>query len=205
VRVAGETLPADTVVSTVTTSRFRQLARGLDGDYVRRLERIPTIGIFCLFLRLRERVTPFFWVNTHDARVPFAGMIEYTNLNPVPELGGDRILYVPQYLSADDPRYAQSDEDVLRAYADALALINPAFDRSWIKFSAVFRDRYAQPICLTDYRTTTPTFNTPVANLFLTDSCQLHPHDRSISGAFGLGLEAARLALRALGGAEGRP
>jgi protoporphyrinogen oxidase len=194
VRVGGETLPADVVISTVTTSRFRQLARGLDGDYVRRLERIPTIGIFCLFLRLREPVTPFFWVNTHDPRVPFAGMIEYTNLNPVPELGGDRILYVPQYLSADDPRYAQGDDEVLRAYTDALALINPAFDRSWIKFSAVFRDRFAQPICLTDYRTTTPGFATPVPNLFLTDSCQLHPHDRTISGSFGLGLAAARLA-----------
>jgi protoporphyrinogen oxidase len=198
VRVGGETLPADAVVSTVTTSRFRQLARGLDGDYVRRLERIPTIGIFCVFLRLREQVTPFFWVNTHDGRVPFAGMIEYTNLNPIPELGGDRVLYVPQYLSADDPRYGQADEDVLRAYTDALALINPAFDRSWIRFAAVFRDRFAQPICLTDYRATTPEIATPAGNLFLTDSCQLHPHDRSISGAFGLGLEAARLALRSV-------
>jgi protoporphyrinogen oxidase len=196
VRVGGETLPADAVVSTITTSRFRQLARGLDGDYVRRLERIPTIGIFCVFLRLTEQVTPFLWVNTHDARVPFAGMIEYTNLNPMPELGGDRVLYVPQYLSAEDPRYGQSDEDVLRAYTDALALINPAFDRSWIRFSAVFRDRFAQPICLTDYRTTTPAIATPVANLFLTDSCQLHPHDRTISGSFGLGREAARQALR---------
>ena len=196
VRVGGEMLPAEVVISTITTSRFRQLARGLDAEYIRRLERIPTIGIFCLFLRLTERVTPFFWVNTNDRRVPFAGMIEYTNLNPVPELGGDRILYVPQYLSADDPRYAQSDEDVLRAYTDALALMNPAFDRSWIKFKAVFRDRFAQPICLTDYRTTTPAYATPAPNLFLTDSCQLHPHDRSISGAFGLGLDAARLALR---------
>lgn len=198
VRVGGETLPADTVVSTITTSRFRQLASTLDGDYVRRLERIPTIGIFCLLLRLTERVTPFFWVNTHDRRVPFAGMIEYTNLNPIPELGGDRLLYVPQYLSAHDPRYGQSDEEVVRAYTDALALINPAFDRSWIKFSAVFRDRFAQPICLTDYRTTTPEIATPAANLFLTDSCQLHPHDRSISGAFGLGLEAARLARKSV-------
>jgi protoporphyrinogen oxidase len=202
VRVGGETLPAEVVVSTITTSRFRQLARGLDGEYVRRLERIPTIGIFCLFLRLSERVTPFFWVNTNDPRVPFAGMIEYTNLNPVPELGGDRILYVPQYLSADDPRYAQGDDEVLRAYTDALALINPAFDPGWIRFSAVFRDRFAQPICLTDYRTSTPEMQTPIPNLFLTDSCQLHPHDRSISGSFGLGLEAARLALRAAGAAE---
>jgi protoporphyrinogen oxidase len=126
-------------------------------------------------------------------------MIEYTNLNPLPELGGDHVLYVPQYLSADDPRYAQSDEEVFARYTDALALIHPAFERRWVKFYAVFRDRFAQPICLTDYRTTTPAIATPVPNLFLTDSCQLHPHDRSISGAFGLGKEAGRLAAAALG------
>src|SRR5262249_47992437 len=34
VRVGGETLPADVVVSTVTTSRFRQLAQGLDAPYL---------------------------------------------------------------------------------------------------------------------------------------------------------------------------
>jgi protoporphyrinogen oxidase len=200
VRVGGEILPADAVISTVTTSRFRKLTQGLDGPYVAGLDRIPTIGIFCLFLRLKRPVTPFFWVNTNDHRVPFAGMIEYTNLNPLPELGGDRILYVPQYLSAEDPRYGQSDEEVLRKYTDALALINPAFDRSWVHFSTVFRDRYAQPICLTDYRTTTPTIQTPIPNLYLTDSCQLHPHDRNISGSFGLGKDAARLALEGFDG-----
>jgi protoporphyrinogen oxidase len=198
VRVGGETLPAEVVVSTVTTPRFRQLAQGLAGEYVARLERIPTIGIFCLFLRLTGQVTPFFWVNANDPRLPFAGMIEYTNLNPVPELGGDHVLYVPQYLPASDPRYEQTDEQVFRAYTDALALMRPGFDRSWVKFHAVFRDRYAQPICLTDYRTTTPAIATPVPNLFLTDSCQLHPHDRTISGSFGLGRRAAELGLEAL-------
>ena len=197
VRVNGETIPADAVISTATTSRFRQMAPELDGPYVEGLRRIPTIGIFCLFLRLARPVTPFFWVNTNDPRVPFAGMIEYTNLNPLPELEGDTILYVPQYLSADDPRYAQGDEEVLRRYTDALSLIHPAFDRSWVKFSAVFRDRFAQPICLTDYRATTPSVQTPIPNLFLTDSCQLHPHDRTISGSFGLGIEAARRAASA--------
>ncbi len=200
VRVNGETLPADVVVSTITTSRFQKLTPGFpEGPYLEGLRSIPTIGVFCLFLRLKESVTPYFWVNTNDPRVPFAGMIEYTNLNPLPELGGDRILYVPQYLSADDPRYAQDDETVLRRYCDALAVIHPGFDRSWVRFSAVFRDRYAQPICRTDYRTSTPGFATPVPNLFLTDSCQLHPHDRSISGSFGLGKEAARLAAASSG------
>jgi protoporphyrinogen oxidase len=194
VRVDGELLRADAVVSTVTPATFRRLARDLPGAYVDRLARIPTIGIFCLFLRLRYPVTPFFWVNTSDRRVPFAGMIEYTNLNPLPQLGGDHVLYIPQYLSPDDPRFETPDDDILQRYTDALALIHPAFDRSWVRFSTVFRDRVAQPICLTDYRETTPTIPTPVPNLFLTDSSQLHPHDRTISGSFGLGREAARLA-----------
>jgi thioredoxin reductase len=67
-----------------------------------------------------------------------------------------------------------------------------------VRFYAVFRDRFAQPLCLTDYRTTTPTVTTPVPNLFMTDSCQLHPHDRTISGSFGLGCQAAELAVKAL-------
>jgi protoporphyrinogen oxidase len=205
VRVDGQPLPAEVVVSTVTTSRFRALtADALRGPFVDALLRIPTIGIFCLFLRLSRGLTPFFWVNTNDPRIPFAGMIEYTNLNPVPELGGDRVLYVPQYLSADDPRYAQTDEEVLRSYTSALCLVHPAFDRRWIRFSAVFRDRYAQPICLTDYRQTTPGFATPIEGLYLTDACQLHPHDRSISGAFGLGRRAAELALLRFGPPGGR-
>jgi len=198
VRVGGELLAADAVISTVTTSRFRKMAPDLRGPYADALERIPTIGIFCLFLRLEEQMTPFFWVNTNDPRVPFAGMIEYTNLNPLPELGGDHILYVPQYLSAEDPRYDQDDEQVFTRYADALAVINPTFDRRQVRHWKVFRDRFAQPICLTDYLSSTPAVQTPVPNLFLTDSCQLHPHDRTISGSFGLGLDAARAARRCI-------
>jgi len=199
VRAAGSILPADAVISTITTSGFRRLAPDdarLD-EFIQRLTRIPTIGIFCACLRLTHRVTPFFWVNTNDRRVPFAGMIEYTNLNPVPELGGDHVLYIPQYVSAEDPRFAQSDDEILRQYRDALALIHPAFEPSWVRFAGVFRDRFAQPICLRDYRATTPSIRTPIPNLFLTDSCQLHPHDRTISGSFGLGRQAATLALEA--------
>lgn len=198
-RVGGETLHADALISTITPTRLRRLAPGLAGPYWDALGRVPAIGIFCLLLRLREAITPFFWVNTNDRRVPFAGMIEYSNLNPLPELEGDHVLYVPQYLSSEDPRLAQSDEEIFRSYCDALALINPVFDTSWVRYWTVFRDRFAQPICLTDYRTTTPTVSTPVPNLFLTDSSQLHPHDRNISGSFGTGLEAAAGAARTVG------
>ena len=114
------------MISTVTTSPLpRSSAADLPAPYIERLARIPTIGIFCLFLRLREPVTPFFWVNTNDPRVPFAGMIEYTNLNPVPELGGDHILYVPQYLSRRRPALRAGRRGGVPRYTDALALHPP--------------------------------------------------------------------------------
>lgn len=201
VRAGGQDLPADAVISTLSMTAFLKIMPPHDAPYFANLERIPTIGIFCALLRLKRPVTPIFWVNVNDPRVSFAGMIEYTNLNPLPELGGDHILYIPQYLPTHDPRFAESDDVILARYMDALALLNPAFEPSWVTFATVFRDRYAQPICLTDYPTTTPSIATPIPNLFLTDSCQLHPHDRTISGAFGLGKTAAGLARTLLAGA----
>src|SRR5262249_56319545 len=44
VRAGGETIPADAVVSTVTTSRFRALVPELEGPSVEGLRRIPTVG-----------------------------------------------------------------------------------------------------------------------------------------------------------------
>jgi protoporphyrinogen oxidase len=200
VRVQGETLPADVVISTVTLRALRRMLPPLPHPYFQNLDRIPTIGLYCVLLRLKRAVTPIFWVNTNDPRIPFAGMIEYTNLNPLPKLGGDHILYIPQYVSVEDPRFSEADESIVTRYADALALIHPGFDRTWIRQAIVFRDRYAQPVCLTDYLTTTPPIATPIENLFVTDSSQLHPHDRSISGALSLGRQAARGALGVLGG-----
>ena len=204
VRAQGQTLPADAVISTVTARALRRLLPPLDHVYFRNLECIPTIGVYCLLLRLTHAVTPIFWVNTNDPRIPFAGMIEYTNLNPLPGLGGDHILYVPQYVSVEDARFSEPDDSIIARYTDALALINPGFDRTWIRQAIVFRERYAQPICLTDYLATTPPIATPLSNFFVTDSSQLHPHDRSISGALGLGKRAARAALAGLGNA-GQP
>ena len=199
VHVAGERLRADAVVSTITPSRLVALAPTLASSVGAGLRRVPVIGIFCVLLRLKRPITPFFWVNTNDRRVPFAGMIEYTNLNPLPALEGDRILYIPQYVAVEDPRYGESDASILARYYDALALLHPAFEPAWVRQAIVFRDRYAQPICLTDYRETTPPIRTTVPGLFLTDSSQLHPHDRNISGSLGLGRQAARLALDDLG------
>ncbi len=188
-------LAFDAVLSTVPVPHALRLFEGLGGPYFTNLRSLEYLGVQVVTLRLDRPFSRYYWTNVSDARLPMSGVIEATNLNPLPELGGDAILYIPQYLSPASDRYAEDDGAVVDRYCEALALMNPDFDRSRVKASWVHRERWTQPICRRGFTAQVPDIRTSVAGLYLTDSYQLHPHDRAISFSTDLGREAARLVL----------
>ena len=200
VRVGGELLPADAVLSTVAPTALQRLAPGLAGELVGQCARVPTLGVIGVVLRLTRAMTPFFLVAACDGRVPFDVLHEDTNLYPLPELGGDHIVHLLGYLPDEDSRFGRSDEEILRRHLDALALINPVFDPSWVRACAVFRDRCAHPARPRDCHENAPGSTSPVPNLLCIGSCQLQPHDRSLDGCLGLGRQAAEKMLALLQG-----
>ncbi len=124
-------------------------------------------------------------MNVSDPRMDIAGIIEYTNLNPCEYLGGDSIVYMPQYLPGSHAIYTMPDEQLFELYCGYLAMVRPEFDRTWVRQYWVHRDRFAQPICDLGFSAKTPGMQTPIPNLFLTDSYQLHPDDRTIANSTG--------------------
>ena len=178
--------------STVPIPHTGDLFAGVEGSYFENLRRLKYIGVMVMILRLERRYSKYFWMNVSDPRLDISGIIEYTNLNPCPDLGGDAVLYIPQYLPHTHPLYATSNEDLFATYCDYLKIVNPQFDRSWVRQYWVHRDRFAQPLCEVGFAKHVPSIQTPIDNLFLTDSYQLHPHDRSISDSTDLGHRAAR-------------
>jgi protoporphyrinogen oxidase len=193
--VDGRHQPFDAVLSTVPVPHALGLFEGLEGPYFDNLRSLEYLGVLVVTLRLDRPFSRYYWTNVSDARLPMSGVIEATNLNPLPELGGDAILYIPQYLSPTSDRYAEADDSVVARYCEALGLMNPAFDRSWVKAAWVHRERWTQPICRRGFTAHVPDLRTSVRGLYLTDSYQLHPHDRAISFSTDLGREAARLVL----------
>jgi len=181
----------DAVVSTVPLPAFlRLLPSSLDGDYWKHLRNIESIGVMCVFLRTTKSLTKFFWTNISDPRIELAGVIEYTNLNPLPHLKGDSIIYLPQYLPSTTDKFKRQDNEIIEEYLGYLKLINPAFTTDQVKQALVFREKYAQPICEVGFTKDIPDFRTPLHGLYLTDSSQLHPDDRTISNSLGLGKSA---------------
>jgi protoporphyrinogen oxidase len=165
----------------------------LDGEYWQRLRNIDSIGVLCVMLRTRKSLTRFFWTNINDPEIQLAGVIEYTRLNPLRHLGGDTIIYLPQYLPSTTEKFSRPDSEIISEYLGYLKRINPQFSQDDVKMALVFREKFAQPICEIGFTKDIPDMRTPVTGLYLTDSSQLHPDDRTISNSLGLGKSAASL------------
>lgn len=179
-------VPFDYVLCATPLPTFCRLMPGDDPAYRSRLQSIRFIGVVCMILRLRQPLSPNFWLNINDQRISFNGVIEYSNLYGREAYHGRSILYVPFYLEESRPRYSFSDEQLLEEYLEALTLVQPALSRDWIEGYRVFRAPFAQPICTTQFSRVVPPFETPWDSCYLIESTQLYPADRVISGTLRL-------------------
>lgn len=197
-------LPFDYVICAVPLPVFCGLLPPDEPAYRAQLESIRFIGVVCMVLRLREPLSPHFWLNMNDRRISLNGVIEYSNLCGREAFQGRSILYMPFYLEATRPRYSHSDEQLFDEYLKALQVVRPDLTRDWVEEYRVFRAPHAQPICHTRFSEVVPPFETPWDSCYLVESTQLYPADRVISGTLRLAqdvvlriLDRERLADRA--------
>jgi protoporphyrinogen oxidase len=189
----GVTHSFDHVVSAVPLPHFLRALGGAPEDYVAQLSSIEFIGVLCVTLRLKQPISENYWLNVNDPRIPFNGCIEYTNLHPTMTPDGTRILYVPFYLPRSHPRFKYSDEKNIADAVAALTILNPKFSADWIVDAAVSRDPYAQVICSRGFALRVPPHQTPIHRLYLIESSQLYPSDRTVSGTLELASRVARM------------
>jgi len=191
----GGELAVDAVISTVPLPALTDLLPHTAADYAHTLSEIPFLGVVCLLIRLSHKVTSEFWVNVNDPRAPLSGFIEHTNLNPCPELNGEALVYIPLYMPVDDPRFILDERELVASLLTGLRTLFPSFDPESVIDCTVTRDSHAQALCATHFGKRVPSIAAPVPGLFITDSTQLYPADRNISGMIDLAQQAARQVL----------
>ncbi len=144
--IDGAVQSFDHVISTVPLPRFIDLARSLAPEYCARLATIDYLGVVCVVLRARAGVSSYWWLNTNDPRIPFNGLIEYSNLCAWPQLNGDSLIYVPFYVPPLHERFRRPDAELVSECVSAIQVINPSFTADKLVDSWVFRDRCAQAV-----------------------------------------------------------
>ena len=194
IRVGGELKAYDTVISTIPLPYLVKLAPDLPKPERDKVAAIVNIGVVCAIFKLKHPISANFWTNINDPAIAIPGLIEYSNLNPLP----CTIVYAPFYMPVTHPKYKQPKEAFIEEVTGYLAKLNPKFERSWILAANAFRYEFAQTVCTPNFYDALPPMKSAVKGLFLADTSHYYPEDRSISESLRLGRELAGLA-RGLG------
>jgi protoporphyrinogen oxidase len=189
--VRGELRAADVVVSTVPMKLVQRIAHDLSAQEKRRIDAIDNIGVVCVVLKMTRPLTKYFWLNTNDRRLEIPGIVEYTNLAPLPA----HVVYVPYYMPRSHPKWGWEAARFIDEVKRYLAIVRPGWDPATLLAAHASRYEFAQPVCGPGFRDRLPAMQTSIGGFFMADTAYYYPEDRSISESVRVGRELAGVAM----------
>jgi protoporphyrinogen oxidase len=171
----------DRVIMAIPSPIAAGLIRNLDPPFSNQLSAIHYFGVICGIFRLQEKMSDAFWLNINDPNVTANGLIEYTNLNPLDSISPHKIIYMPIYLPEDDRRFGEDDTTLKEEFFTSLKKVRTDLQDSAVVDFRIFKAPYAQPICTVPFKDKIPPVKTPVEGIYLLDSAQVYPSDRSLN------------------------
>ena len=85
------------------------------------------MGIACASMLMRQPLAAYYVTNITSEWVPFTAVIEMTTIVDRSEFGGNSLVYLPRYLTQDDPFWAKSDAEIASEFIGALERMYPRF------------------------------------------------------------------------------
>ncbi len=194
----------DDVVLTVPCGQVATLCPQLTPVEQERLRKVVYQGVVCPSLLLRKPLAGYYVTNITDSWVPFTGVIEMTALVDPATFGGHSLVYLPRYLSQQDPTWQRSDDSLVSESIDALTRMYPAFRADDVVASRVARARDVLAISTLNYsRDSLPPVTTSIDHVFVVNSAQIAYGTLNVNETLALAArQAAALAPR-LGGRAG--
>jgi protoporphyrinogen oxidase len=172
-QVGGQERRYDRVIATIPNKPFVAIARDLSAEYVRKLEAVTYLGVVCVVLVLKRRLSPYYVTNLANEDFPFTGIIEMTNLISAQETQGRHLVYLPKYTSPGDPLFATADDEIWAEFRKHLLRAIPDFKDSDVEKRFTFRERFVQPVPTLHYGEIVPEMKTGVEGLILANTTQI--------------------------------
>jgi len=176
VRVAfqnGHQETFDQVVLSMAAPIAARLCPALSEEEKRRLQGIQYLGVICASVLLRQPAAGFYVTNIIDSEVPFTGVIEMSALVERKHFGGNALVYLPKYVTPDDPAFALSDEELEETFLGALLRMYPWLNRSDVLCFRVSREKYVMALSTLNYSDHLPAMTTTVPGIHVVNSAHI--------------------------------
>jgi protoporphyrinogen oxidase len=190
----------DQCLVTTSPSLMARLAPELPPRYLEGLLALKSMGAVVMVLALKQQLSEqgYYWYNLpKSAGFPYLALVEHTNFVSPEYFGGDRIVYIGDYLETDHEYFRLSQDELLARFLPSLPRFNPRFSPDWVRKSWLFRSSYAQPVPLVNHSQNIPSIQTPIPGLYFASMSQVYPWDRGTNFAVEIGRQAAEMMLQA--------
>ena len=183
----------DFVISTILMAALSKIIYDFSEDYKKKISGIKYLGVVCAIIELTEPFSEYFCLNISDKDIPLAGIIEYTNLNPIDIKDRKNIIYIPLYVENSSALFRKDKDLVFEYIVKYLSKIKPDFNIKYVKNYNVFKTKLAQPVCERNFLKKIPDMNKVVDGFIAADTSFYYPEDRSVSESINLGKKLAKL------------
>ena len=189
----------DRVVLTLAAPIAAHVCPALSDDERTRLKGIQYQGVICASLLLREPLANSYVTNITDAWIPFTGVIEMSALVDRKHFGGHALVYLPKYVTPDDPAFAISDQEIESTFLAALERMYPRFRRQDVICFRISRVKYVLAISTLDYSKQVPAMTTSIPGLHIINNAHILNGTLNVNETIQLAEKAATrlLSLRA--------
>jgi protoporphyrinogen oxidase len=187
--LGAERVEADAVLYAGALPGLSRLVSEDEADP--RWSAIGGLGVLCVVLELDRPISDIYWTNVCDRDLAFGGVIEHTNLLPLSDYGGRRVVYLSRYFLADEPIASAAPHDEAERWIDQLEERFSGFSRRGLLAVHPFRTPYAAPLVTVGHFGRIPPLRSHIDGLYLCTTAQIYPQDRGMSEGVRTGMEAA--------------
>ena len=170
----GEVENFDTVVLTVPCPLVNAMCPDLSEAERRRNDSVIYQGMICASMLTRRPLTDCYITNLTDVRLPITAVIEMTALVDRERFDGQSLIYLPRYVSQDDPAWEQDDDEIRATFLEALGRVHPRFDPAEVTDFRVSRARHVLALSTLNYsRDSMPDWKTSIPGIYVANSAQI--------------------------------
>jgi len=163
----------DRVVVTFASPLASRVCPGLNSEEHKRLRGISYQGIVCASALLKRPLAGYYVTNILDDGFPFTGVVEMSSLVDRKQFGGRHLIYLPRYLTDDDPFYSEADAQVRAAFTDGLKRMHPGLEQDDVISFRISRVRHVLALSTLNYSDTLPPVRTSLQGLYLVNSSHI--------------------------------
>jgi protoporphyrinogen oxidase len=166
----GNTHLVDKAIVTLPAPLAAKICRGLAVDETRKLNDIKYLGMICMSCILKLPLKGFYVTNIADDQLPFTGVIEMTALVDRKHFGGNSLVYLPKYVSSEDPLFQATDEEITSWFLASFAKMYPELNQEDILAYAVARARHVIALPVMNYSGNVHQIRTSLPGIYIVNS-----------------------------------